>query len=277
MKHSINFGEKNTWSDWHLIPTQQPVFAQAEQKTTYIELGGASGSIDLSTAITGYPIFSNRTGNFNFLYVGDWKDWLKIVDEIKDYLHGQALHATLEDEPDWYYDGRFGVGDMYMDEQHGTISIEYNVSPYKWALVASNEPWLWDTFSFEYGVIGNGTYTDTSTDPPTVYEGEGAYTNIPLTTTATDLDFGEEGFFLRADGNAPVLPVFSAASAGIVITVTQGASITIKNIATDASASVPGLVMYKDGWLYNGKPANVSAKSASGTAYMSIAFRAGRL
>ena len=60
MYHSITFGEKNTWDDWRLVSPVLPSFAPPTQKTTYLDIPGASGVIDLSEMLTGYPIFNNR-------------------------------------------------------------------------------------------------------------------------------------------------------------------------------------------------------------------------
>ena len=75
MYHSITFGEKNTWDDWRLVSPVLPSFAPPTQKTTYLDIPGASGVIDLSEMLTGYPIFNNREGSFEFLRLNGYESW----------------------------------------------------------------------------------------------------------------------------------------------------------------------------------------------------------
>lgn len=131
--HSINFGNKNTWDDWHLIPSSRPVFAVPKMKTNVIEVEGGDGVIDLSTALTGFPVYSNREGSFEFIVVNDYGNWKDRYSEIMNYLHGRTVQATLEDDPDYYYEGLFTV-DGWESPSDGTwsnITINYSVKPYK--------------------------------------------------------------------------------------------------------------------------------------------------
>ena len=253
MLHSVTFGEKNTWDDWGLVPVKQPVFAPPVPKTKYLPINGADGEIDVSTAITGYPVFENRKGSLSFLAPQGHAAWLSTYTEIMAYLHGKKLQAILEDDPAWYYEGRFACKQMAMDEQHGTITIDYVVDPYKWALTTTTDSdWLWDPFSFVDGVI----YT-------------GIFTGIALTTTETALEYD-----YTSAGGAPVKPVFSAT--GGAVTLYIGSSTTAM-INSGASKTVDGLVLYGGSWLLDGEAVTVTAKASSGTATLAIDFRAGRL
>ena len=109
MYHSITIGEKNTWDDWHLIPSSRPLFNPPPVKTNYIEIPGGDGIIDLTTALTGRPVYGNRTGSWDFYVENGWMDWHVLYSEIMVYLHGQKFQAILEDDPDYYYEGRFDV------------------------------------------------------------------------------------------------------------------------------------------------------------------------
>lgn len=143
MYHSITFGNKNTWDDWHLIPSSRPRFSTPEQKTSIIDIQGADGSLDSSYILTKYPVFDNRKGSFDFIVANGYGDWTERYSDIMDYLHGRKLKAILEDDLDYYYYGRFTVND-WTSNNDGTwseITIDYEVEPYK----KLNEP---KTFSF---------------------------------------------------------------------------------------------------------------------------------
>ena len=153
MYHSITYGEKNTWDDWHLIPSSRPVFNPPSTKTQYVDLPGGNGQIDLTEALTGYPVYENRTGSHEFYVENGYKEWDELYSEIMNYLHGKYMEASLEDDPDYVYVGRFEVNEWKSDKWNSVITIDYNVYPYKKERYSSLEDWLWDPFDFENGII----------------------------------------------------------------------------------------------------------------------------
>lgn len=131
MYHSITFGDKNTWDDWHLVPSSRPVFDPPAPKEKYLDIPGGDGAIDLSESLTGYPVYQNRTGSLEFIVMNDYWQWQEAYSAICDYLHGQSMRAVMEDDPAYYYEGRFKVSKWKSDKYYSTITIDYNVSPYK--------------------------------------------------------------------------------------------------------------------------------------------------
>lgn len=159
MYHSIIFGDKNTWADWYLIPSSRPVFNPPKPKTKFVDIPGADWCMDLSTVLTGDIAYEGRTGSIEF-YVDngqltEYKEsrWSILYSEIMDYLHGQLRQATLEDDPGFYYEGRFTVNQWKSDPHNSKIVIDYNVNPYKLESLSSLDDWIWDSFNFELGII----------------------------------------------------------------------------------------------------------------------------
>ena len=109
MYHSVTFGDKNTWDDWRLVPASRPVFNPPAQKVKTLAIPGGDGVIDLSQSLTGYPVYQNRTGSIEFIVMNDFKPWHMAYSDIMDFLHGQKLRAVLEDDPEYFYEGRFTV------------------------------------------------------------------------------------------------------------------------------------------------------------------------
>ena len=179
MYHSITIGDKNTWDDWHLISKTRPFFNPPKLKTKYLEIPGASGSIDVSQILTGYPLYSNREGSIDFtiLNTDDLEDssqmkWYDLYSEMMNYLNRKNFKAVLEDEPDYYYEGQFTVnsykpGDSASNTR-GVITVGYTLGPYKWANQTTTEEWIWDTFSFEHGVVYPAVFEDIRVDGETV-------------------------------------------------------------------------------------------------------------
>ena len=75
MYHSITFGDKNTWDDWHLVPASRPLFNPPTVKTKIIDIPGANGNLDLSDSLTKYPVYNNREGQIEFIVMNDYWEW----------------------------------------------------------------------------------------------------------------------------------------------------------------------------------------------------------
>lgn len=165
MYHSITYGDKNTWDDWHIVPATRPVFLPPEVKTNYVDVPGADGHIDISEALSGEVLYKNRSGSMTFYVMNGYMSWEHLYSEIMNYLHGQKMQVYLEDDPYYYYEGRFSVNTWRSEKSRSEIVIDYNVSPYKINKFSSAEAWLWDPFDFLDGVVReydnltiNGTY-----------------------------------------------------------------------------------------------------------------------
>lgn len=152
--------DRNTWNNWHLIPTSRPTFSMPSQKTNSIEIPGTDGAIDLSYALTKYPTFSNREGSFEFIVENDFKPWNVLYSEIAAFIHGQRLRCVLEDDPEYYYDGRFWIESWNSNNNgtYSTITIGYSVNPYKTLILSTSDTWIWDPFNFYTGVIPEGIF-----------------------------------------------------------------------------------------------------------------------
>lgn len=152
MYHSITIGDKNTWDDWHLVPTSRPVVNPPKARTKYIEVPGADGFIDLSDMLTGQVLYDNREGSWEFIVQPGQMLWSKVYSEIMQYIHGNFLKIILEDDPDFYYEGRLFVNQWLSDKNESKITIGYNLAPYKKYSLESRT-WIWDTFNFETDII----------------------------------------------------------------------------------------------------------------------------
>lgn len=137
--HSITIGEKNTWDDWHLVPTERPVVAPPPIKTEIMELIGGDGFLDLTTNLSGRPTYQNRTGSWEFLVINPgqvpssvpFKSWTALYSDIMAYLHGRKYNVILDDDPAWYYTGRLSVNEWNTGKTNSKIKISYNLEPYK--------------------------------------------------------------------------------------------------------------------------------------------------
>ena len=143
MYHSITFGNvsngtfsgKNTWDDWHLIPSSGPVIAQSSVSDSFKEIPGRkNGPMNFSDYLTGKIIYGQRNGSIQFVVDNDHEDWTIIQSNIVNYLHGKYMKMRLEDDPDYYYEGRFTVGNWESESWNSSITISYSVKPYKYRI-----------------------------------------------------------------------------------------------------------------------------------------------
>ena len=155
--HSITFRdptfgeERNTWDNWHLVPTSRPVINPPSVHTHYIDIPGADGFIDLTDTLTGGPTFGDRTGSIEFMIINDydvsslgvtpildpddhpiWYNFNRIYSEIMAYLHGKRRLLSLDDDPDHFYSGRLSVNSIKSDQDRSIITIDYKLSPYRY-------------------------------------------------------------------------------------------------------------------------------------------------
>lgn len=147
--HSLTIGDKHTWRDWHLIPVSRPEFADAEPKFTYIEVPGADDELDASEALAGRLLFNMREGQLQFYVDNDHEPWVQLYKRIKRYLQGRTLKAVLDDDPMWYYEGRFWCADPIQDGIHMKITINYKVKAYKYKLYTSTQDVPWDPLTLD--------------------------------------------------------------------------------------------------------------------------------
>lgn len=251
MIQSITFGDKNTWDDWKILPTERPVFAPPKPKTTYIDIPGGNGALDLSESLAGYPVFKNRTGSFKFRVMNDYVEWHERYTEIMEHLHGRQMNAVLADDPNYFYRGRFTVDGWASADTWSEITIGYTVEPYKWSVLSSTDPWLWDPFNFEKDIIW-----------------EQSFSNLEINSSSSWTSNTFDGVLF---GKSPISPVFNVASgsSGLQVRfVNDYLGIDETVYLTDGVNSIPDFIFY-------GQDSYTLMFMGVGT--VSIEFRVGRL
>lgn len=187
--HGITFvnsagTSKHTWKDWKIVPTSRPVFLPPSVKTVTVDIPGADGILDMTESLTGEVQYNNRTGSVEF-QVENRNSWYDVYSDIMDFIHGQQMKAILDDEPVYYYTGRFSVNEWKSEQYRSKIVIDYNVEPYKMEMFSSLEDWEWDSFNFETGIIRE--YKDLRVDESLTFVIEGRRKSvIPSFTVASD-------------------------------------------------------------------------------------------
>lgn len=188
-------GSRNTYDDWKLLAKERPVFAPPEVKKVQLDIPGGNGLLDLTEALSGFPTYDNREGEFEFRVMNSHRirdnadgtyshatTWAEHYSEILNIMHGRKMYAVLEDDPEWCYIGRFSADSFaYSGDTWSEITLSYDVNPFKWSITSSAMPWLWDPFNFKNGVIlsdlfanitiSSETYVDILKDQEYYYDG----------------------------------------------------------------------------------------------------------
>lgn len=147
----------NTYDDWFLIPESRPTISNPPLQSSYIDVPGASGSIDASEWLTGFPLYGDREGDLVFYVENDHGSWINRRNNINAAIHGRKAKILLEDEKDYFYKGRLSVNDWSSEKNWSKLTIHYRFEPFKYSMSSSNR-WKWDPFNFEIGKTHDGLY-----------------------------------------------------------------------------------------------------------------------
>lgn len=126
----VSFGNYHTWRDWGLFQMGPASLSVPVVQTNYVEVTGRNGLLDLSTAVTGEPIYQSRDLSIPFMSLTDPEDWPGLYSQILNAIHGKALKIVLDEDPGYYYTGRLAVDFPFYD---GTwqFSVTGVIYPYK--------------------------------------------------------------------------------------------------------------------------------------------------
>lgn len=140
----------NTWNDWHLIPSTRHSIAVPAPTLKTVDIPGTEWPLDLSTYLTGRQEYGQRSGTLSFLVDPGYEHWTSIYENMVYVLHGKKLKMQLADDPEYYYDGQFTVGNWETGETNSAVSINYVLKPYKMKInTEGSTPMIWDLFNFD--------------------------------------------------------------------------------------------------------------------------------
>lgn len=151
----ISTGAKyHTLNDWGLAVGNNNYIGHPEQETCYVNVPGADAFLDMSEALTGRPVYKSRAINVELGGIRERAAWDNAVSDIRNKIHGRECKIIFDNDIDHYWKGRIYVEEFDRTRELGTMKLSIpSAEPYKYDLQSSAEEWLWDTFSFEHGVI----------------------------------------------------------------------------------------------------------------------------
>ena len=169
----------SSWFDFYSWPTSGITIQNPEVKENYVDIPGANGSLDFSEALTGYPLYQNRTGSVSF-EVDPYKDsihYTNLFARLSASLHGRKKYTLLVDEvkyitdaygdsrpvveyAPWYYEGRLKINSLDTGTDCNKYTLNYTFDPFKKLLWTTSEDFVWDNFDFDDGIDYQSIFKD---------------------------------------------------------------------------------------------------------------------
>lgn len=190
MEPNIIFDDKKTYDDWGLkileinISLPEPVLKK-------VEVPGRDGALDLSEW-SGRVNYEEREVSIRLTGFGDYSDWHRQVSSIAAYLNGTKRKMWLPADPGYFYRGRFKIEPAKENGFVHEYEITGTVDPHKYESFSSAEPWIWDTFDFESGIIREYASLEVSGSRTLVIPGTGMPV-VPVIITDREMEVTFEG------------------------------------------------------------------------------------
>lgn len=147
----------HSYDDWGLYVVNTDYIKEPKQNTNYVSVPGRDGLIDLSEVLTGRPTYASREISIKLAGRRNKVNWDSVISAFRNNINGRVCRITFDNDAEYYWRGRVDIKDFKSVLSLGTFTVDIpNADPYKYDILSSAEPWEWNPFNFETGVI---TYT----------------------------------------------------------------------------------------------------------------------
>lgn len=144
----------HTYDDWGLYITNTDCIGEPKQYTRYVEVPGRQGKIDLTGVLSSSPVFISREIKINLAGTRHRTNWDAVISTFRNNIMGHKCKIIFDNDLGYYWYGRVGIIDFSSVLNLGTFTLDIpEADPYKYDVNSSADPWLWDPFNFETGVI----------------------------------------------------------------------------------------------------------------------------
>ena len=127
----VSFGPAHSYKTWGL-KLKEIKIGMPEVKTSYVEVPGMNGSLDLTEATFGGVTYGMRTLEFSFDARNcSYKDWATLISTIASAIHGQQLSIILDIDPGYRYVGRCALDTQKTNEVLAQLTITCTCQPFK--------------------------------------------------------------------------------------------------------------------------------------------------
>lgn len=187
----------HTLDDWGLAIGNNDCIGTPEIEEHYVDVPGVAKRLDMSDALTGYPVYTHRPIRLSVGGIRKRMRWDSTISSIRNKIHGKIVKVIFDNDKSYYWTGRAKVTGYDRQRELGTFTIEIPYAePYKLAINDSTQGWLWDTFSFRTGIIKRST--------DIAVNGSATYTinagNMPIVPEFSVTSIGSGGLSVEANG-----------------------------------------------------------------------------
>jgi hypothetical protein len=128
----VYIGGKHCWNDYGMILAKKTIGLPTAQ-TYSVEVPGRNGLLDLSEALTGGVVYSNRTISLSFVTAEKFsgKSWADFLSFLSNDVHGRKTKIVFDEDATYYYTGRGTVETTEFKNGKMTVSLSFDCEPYK--------------------------------------------------------------------------------------------------------------------------------------------------
>lgn len=130
--NGVKFGDKHSITDWDLLMTSRGI-TDAQPYEIYVSIPGSDGEKDITEAF-GEVKYMPRILSPTFDLFHKPSEWMRIKDEITNFLNGKKLKIIYDVDPNYYFYGRCKITNFTNDYSIAHLTIEAKCDPYKYKL-----------------------------------------------------------------------------------------------------------------------------------------------
>lgn len=184
MNNGVTFVVEGTYihsiRDLNLLMFPPKISHPIVKKKT-IDVPGANGVKDLMQYISKIPFYENRKVDITFEILERGIIYEDKVSEISNLLNGRYAKIVFDETPGYYFYGQCSISEpLTNSECYGKFSVSIDAEAYKYAVQSIDEPYLWDSFNLESGVIYSEFLCGDIYNEKTVV-------NVPISNSGTDI------------------------------------------------------------------------------------------
>jgi hypothetical protein len=179
---------KHTYKDLGLVIGNNDIVQPPTPKINIIDIPGSSHRLDLTETLTGRVEYEGRVLKFEFGIQMPKEEWAGVCKEVMLLFHGKRVTVILDQEPEYYYEGRASISGFDRVGTIGTFTMTVDAEAYKYDINDSLGNWEWDSFNFETGIARE--YMDIAVDGSTSLLIQGS--DIPMIPTFTITNYSNE-------------------------------------------------------------------------------------
>lgn len=122
---------KHSLTNYGLAVANTNYLGDPEMETFTVNVPGRAGLLDLSTSLTGYPVFKTRTISIEVGAVKPSADWDGFISTMRNNFEGRTCTIIFDNDTSWYWRGRVHIKEFDRHRNLGTFKIEMLADAHK--------------------------------------------------------------------------------------------------------------------------------------------------